>query len=80
MPVWWYWVAGAGSLVLGIIACEVYPVQLHWYGVLLAFAVSALFFVPVSLTLPKHAWLLETDTCGTIARLGLRHNQRKDSD
>lgn len=48
VPLLWYWVAAALALGFGIFACEFYPVQLHWYGVLLAFAVSAVFFVPVS--------------------------------
>lgn len=48
VPQWWYWIAALLALGLGIFACEQYPVQLHWYGVLLAFAVSALFFIPVS--------------------------------
>lgn len=47
VPVWWYWVAALVSVVLGIVACEAWPVQLHWYGVLLSFAVAAFFFVPV---------------------------------
>lgn len=48
VPLWWYYVATAGALGLGIFACEFYPVQLRWYGVLLSFAVSAVFFLPVS--------------------------------
>ncbi|TQN64456.1 Glutathione transporter 1 [Colletotrichum shisoi] len=36
-PIWWYW-----------IACEFYPVRLRWYGVLMSFAVSAIFFVPLA--------------------------------
>lgn len=43
----WYVVVLLVSLGIGIFACEYYPVQLHWYGVLLAFVVSAVFFIPV---------------------------------
>lgn len=55
VPLWWYWVATALALGFGIFACEFYPVQLRWYGVLLAFAVSAIFFIPVS----HFSWSLE---------------------
>lgn len=48
VPLWWYGVATVLALGLGIFACEYYPVQLRWYGVLLSFAVSAVFFLPVS--------------------------------
>lgn len=47
VPLWWYWVAALLALGFGMFACEFYPVQLRWYGVILAFAVSAIFFVPV---------------------------------
>lgn len=56
VPLWWYCVATALALGLGIFACEFYPVQLHWYGVLLSFAVSAVFFLPVSFT-SHAAWI-----------------------
>lgn len=48
VPAWWYLVALAISIGVGIFACEYYPVQLHWYGVLLAMFISAVFFIPVS--------------------------------
>ncbi|GJC99169.1 OPT small oligopeptide transporter [Colletotrichum higginsianum] len=48
VPIWWYWIAAALALGFGIFACEFYPVQLRWYGVLLSFAVSAIFFVPLA--------------------------------
>lgn len=43
----WYIVVLLVSLGVGIFACEYYPVQLHWYGVILAYVVSAVFFIPV---------------------------------
>lgn len=46
-PTWWYWATAAFSLFLAIFCCEYWKVQLPWYGVLLAFAVAAVFFVPV---------------------------------
>ncbi|KAK1470338.1 OPT family small oligopeptide transporter [Colletotrichum cuscutae] len=48
VPLWWYWVAALLALGFGMFACEFYPVQLRWYGVVLAFAVSAIFFVPLA--------------------------------
>ncbi|PQK15094.1 hypothetical protein BB8028_0005g06100 [Beauveria bassiana] len=53
VPTWWYLVATAVSIGVGIFACEYYPVQLHWYGVLLAMLISAFFFIPL-------AWLYAT--------------------
>lgn len=47
-PVWWYLITTVISLFLAIFCCEYWKVQLPWYGVLLAFAVAAVFFVPVS--------------------------------
>lgn len=47
-PTWWYWVTATVSLFLAIFCCEYWNVQLPWYGVLLAFAVATIFFVPVS--------------------------------
>jgi hypothetical protein len=52
-PSWWYLATTALSLFLAIFCCEYWKVQLPWYGVLLAFAVSLIFFVPVSQTLPS---------------------------
>lgn len=53
VPTWWYLVATLVSIGVGVFACEYYPVQLHWYGVLLAMVVSAFFFIPL-------AWLYAT--------------------
>ncbi|PMB68527.1 Glutathione transporter 1 [Beauveria bassiana] len=68
VPTWWYLVATAVSIGVGIFACEYYPVQLHWYGVLLAMLISAFFFIPHShqnrkqdtLTKNQLAWLYAT--------------------
>ncbi|KAH6642047.1 OPT oligopeptide transporter protein-domain-containing protein [Boeremia exigua] len=48
-PIWWYWVTATVSLFLAIFCCEYWKVQLPWYGVLLAFAVSTVFFVPLGI-------------------------------
>jgi hypothetical protein len=48
VPTWWYLVTLAISVGLGIFVSEYYPVQLRWYGAILAFVVSAVFFIPVS--------------------------------
>ncbi|KAI9150697.1 Glutathione transporter [Paramyrothecium foliicola] len=49
VPSWWYLVTLILSIGLGIFACEFYPVQLRWYGVLFAYVVSAAFFIPLAL-------------------------------
>ncbi|KAH8694728.1 oligopeptide transporter OPT superfamily [Ilyonectria robusta] len=48
VPMWWYFVTTLLAIGVGIFACEFYPVQLHWYGVLLALVVSAAFFIPLA--------------------------------
>ncbi|KAF2142312.1 uncharacterized protein K452DRAFT_332011 [Aplosporella prunicola CBS 121167] len=47
-PSWWYLVCAVVSLALAIFACEYWPVQLRWYGVIFAFAISLVLYVPVS--------------------------------
>lgn len=47
VPTWWYLIATLAAMGFGIFACEYYPVQLHWYGVLLALVISAVFYIPV---------------------------------
>uniref|UniRef100_A0A8H7N1U6 OPT family small oligopeptide transporter n=1 Tax=Bionectria ochroleuca TaxID=29856 RepID=A0A8H7N1U6_BIOOC len=49
VPTWWYLVTLAISVGLGIFVSEYYPVQLRWYGAILAFVVSAVFFIPLAL-------------------------------
>ncbi|KAM0276897.1 hypothetical protein ACHAQH_006269 [Verticillium albo-atrum] len=49
VPTWWYAVSTLLSLGLALFACEYYPVQLRWHGVLLALVICALFFVPLAL-------------------------------
>lgn len=48
VPLWWYTITLLVSMGLGIFACEFYPVQLRWYGVIFAMFVSAVFYLPVS--------------------------------
>ncbi|CAI0642314.1 unnamed protein product [Colletotrichum noveboracense] len=48
VPIFWYWTVAALALGFGIFACEFYPVQLRWYGVILSFVVSAVFFIPLA--------------------------------
>lgn len=50
VPMWWYGASFLVSLGLGIFACEFYPVQLRWYGVILAMFVSTVFYLPVSIS------------------------------
>ncbi|KAK7179683.1 hypothetical protein DPSP01_011569 [Paraphaeosphaeria sporulosa] len=46
-PTWWYWITALISITLAIFSCEYWKVQLPWYGVLLAFAISTVFFIPL---------------------------------
>lgn len=48
VPIWWYSITLFVSMGLGIFACEFYPVQLRWCGVIFAMFVSAVFYLPVS--------------------------------
>lgn len=48
VPLWWYGVATLLGLFFAIFACEYYPVQIRWYGAILAFVISAIFYLPVS--------------------------------
>ncbi|KAJ4264521.1 hypothetical protein NW762_005723 [Fusarium torreyae] len=48
VPLWWYMIAALVALGIGIFAYEFYPVQLRWYGVILAMTVSAVFFIPLA--------------------------------
>ncbi|OAQ64725.2 sexual differentiation process protein isp4 [Pochonia chlamydosporia 170] len=45
---WWYGAAAVLGLVFAMFACEYYPVQLRWYGAVLAFTISAVFFLPLT--------------------------------
>lgn len=71
VPVWWYALTGVVSLVCLVLACEYWPVQLPWYGVLLALAVSSILFVPVSVFL--HIGLIVQLT--STASHGIRHRK-----
>ncbi|KAM5345937.1 hypothetical protein ACJ41O_011798 [Fusarium nematophilum] len=48
VPMWWYAAAALVALGIGLFAHEYYPVQLRWYGVIFAMAVSAIFFIPLA--------------------------------
>ncbi|KEQ61509.1 OPT superfamily oligopeptide transporter [Aureobasidium melanogenum CBS 110374] len=49
VPVWWYALTGVASLFCLVLSCEYWPVQLPWYGVLLALAVSSILFIPLAM-------------------------------
>ena len=74
VPTWWFLASLAAALALAFAACEAYPVQLRWYGVLLALAVASFFYIPVRSSGPSYS----SDTC--IARLDLRHHQRQGAN
>lgn len=61
VPVWWYALTGVASLFCLILSCEYWPVQLSWYGVLLALAVSSILFIPVSAPL-RVGFVLDADS------------------
>ncbi|KAM0415612.1 hypothetical protein ACHAPD_006813, partial [Fusarium lateritium] len=48
VPQWWYMVSALVALGIGLFTYEYYPVQLRWYGVIFAMAVSSIFFVPLA--------------------------------
>lgn len=77
VPAWWYSAAALVALGVGLFAHEYYPVQLRWYGVIFAMAVSAIFFIPVSFP-SKHRpsiFLTMYTAC-----LGVCHKQHEDSN
>lgn len=51
VPMWWYLVCCVVAIFMSIFAVEYWHVGLRWYGVLLALAIAAVFFPPVSTTL-----------------------------
>lgn len=50
---WWYVASSVVAIFLSIFAVEFWDVQLRWYGVLLALAVTLVFYVPVSWSLTR---------------------------
>ncbi|PNP52133.1 hypothetical protein THARTR1_07342 [Trichoderma harzianum] len=45
-PVSWYFATFVSMAAIGIFVVEYYPVHLPWYGLLLALAIGAIFFIP----------------------------------
>ncbi|KAL7921112.1 OPT superfamily oligopeptide transporter [Trichoderma austrokoningii] len=45
-PLSWYLVTFVSMAAIGIFVVEYYPVHLPWYGLLLALAIGAIFFIP----------------------------------
>ncbi|KAF4976403.1 hypothetical protein FZEAL_6933 [Fusarium zealandicum] len=45
-PLSWYLITFLSMTAIGIFVVEFYPVHLPWYGLLLALAIGALFFIP----------------------------------
>ncbi|PHH80780.1 hypothetical protein CDD82_1508 [Ophiocordyceps australis] len=45
-PLSWYLLTFVSMTLIGIFVVEYYPVHLPWYGLLLALAIGALFFIP----------------------------------
>lgn len=49
VPDWWYMIVFVINLALAIMVCEVYDINLPWWGVLLAVAMAAIFLVPIGI-------------------------------
>ncbi|KAJ3512221.1 hypothetical protein NM208_g15350 [Fusarium decemcellulare] len=45
-PLSWYLITFVSMTIIGIFVVEYYPVHLPWYGLLLALAIGAIFFIP----------------------------------
>ncbi|SPN99606.1 related to sexual differentiation process protein isp4 [Cephalotrichum gorgonifer] len=45
-PITWYLMTFVSMLAIGIFLVEYYPIHLPWYGLLLALAICAIFFIP----------------------------------
>jgi len=49
VPNWWYGVMFLTNVVLGIILCEVFDIQLPWWGFFLAIGIALTFLLPVGI-------------------------------
>ncbi|KAI8576592.1 hypothetical protein K450DRAFT_256344 [Umbelopsis ramanniana AG] len=49
VPFWWYAVVFVVTIVISIIVCEVYPIHLPWWGLLVAIGVALLLTLPIGI-------------------------------
>ncbi|RUS20241.1 hypothetical protein BC937DRAFT_95615 [Endogone sp. FLAS-F59071] len=47
VPMWWYLVVFAITLVISIVVCEVYPIYLPWWALLVAVAMAIFLTLPI---------------------------------
>ncbi|KAL4945096.1 hypothetical protein BDV06DRAFT_219628 [Aspergillus oleicola] len=70
VPMWWYFISSAIALALSILAVEYWDVQLRWYGVFLALAVTIVFYIPLALVYATANLKIKIDIlCRIIAGL-----------
>lgn len=71
VPMWWYLLTGASMLAIGMFVVEYYPIHLPWYGLLLAFGICAVLFIPIGIVMAITAqqssiYLICQLVCGAI--------------
>jgi len=49
VPDWWYGIIFAVNLVLAIVVCEFFRIDLPWWGVILAVGIAAIFLLPIGI-------------------------------
>jgi OPT family small oligopeptide transporter len=49
VPDWWYGIVFLINMALSVVVCEVYDINLPWWGVLLAIGMAAVFLVPIGI-------------------------------
>ncbi|KAI9597069.1 OPT oligopeptide transporter protein-domain-containing protein, partial [Syncephalis fuscata] len=49
VPDWWYGLMFVANIVLAIVVCEVFGIDLPWWGVILAVALAAIFIIPAGI-------------------------------
>ncbi|KAI9597058.1 OPT oligopeptide transporter protein-domain-containing protein [Syncephalis fuscata] len=73
VPDWWYGLMFVANIVLAIVVCEVFGIDLPWWGVILAVALAAIFIIPAGIITalghymkipPRHMFIAQS--VGTI--------------
>lgn len=71
VPVSWYLATFFAMLAIGMFVVEYYPIHLPWYGLLLAFVITAFLFIPVGIVMAitnQHSslYLICQIICGAV--------------